>query len=316
MAQISVFIPLFNAEKFIVQSIESVLAQTFTDWELLVLDDNSTDKSYEVAKNYEAKDGRIKVEKNPANLGMVANWNKGINNCHSEFFVKLDADDYWHPEMLKGSLKILTTYQEVGLVFTRYQNIDEKGNEIPGTEMILPDFAKNKSFSCVPLVQSGADKMLSYPILRQGVSLIRRKIFDELGDYRYLLSKETQAASDTEFYFRVGCHYQIYCIDQIYYFYRIHSSSISSTDAQDDLGAKKIFESKQAIVDYYFSQQQIDSRTKRNFQKQIHFEYNTYGIYSRRKKRYYWKMLGLLFQNFRMDPFRFFSFYFNRIMNR
>ncbi|NJL12530.1 MAG: glycosyltransferase family 2 protein [Microscillaceae bacterium] len=241
-AKVSIFIPLYNAEKYISQTIESVLNQTFKDWELIVLDDCSTDNSYEIAKAFEAKDSRIQVKKNTQNLGMMGNWNEGIKYCKAEYFVKLDADDLWHPEILEKSLEILEKIPEVGLVFTKYINIDENGVPIRDSEIALPVFAQNKPFSCVPLVQSGVDKMLSYSILRQGLSVMRRKIFDEIGVYRHLLTPETQASTDTEFYFRVGCHYQIYCINHCFYYYRIHTKSISSIDKNQGLQERKMFE--------------------------------------------------------------------------
>lgn len=104
MPRISILIPLYNAENFIAQTIESVLQQTFQDWELIILDDCSTDNSYIVAKALETKDSRIKVYKNSHNLGMLGNWNEGIKYCHSEYFAKLDADDLWHHKMLEESM--------------------------------------------------------------------------------------------------------------------------------------------------------------------------------------------------------------------
>ena len=206
MPPISIFIPLYNSELFIQKTIESVLSQTCQDWELFIIDDNSKDNSYAVAKAFELKDKRIKVFKNETNSGMMGNWNKGIEMCHSEYFVKLDADDIWHPDFLKESFNIMSSFPEVALVFTKYININDAGETIPDSELSLPEFAKEKSFNTIDLVNQGQDKMLSYPILRQGLSLIRTKVFKEIGVYRYLLTKETQASTDTEFYFRVGCH--------------------------------------------------------------------------------------------------------------
>lgn len=124
------------------------------------------------------------------------------------------------------------------MVFSRYLNIDENGLSLKDSEISLPYFAKDKAFSCVSLVENGTD-MLKYSILRQGLSAMRQKLFNEIGTYRLLLSPETQAATDTEFYFRVGCHYKIFCIDKCYYYYRIHQASISATDKNQGLEEKK-----------------------------------------------------------------------------
>jgi glycosyltransferase involved in cell wall biosynthesis len=316
MPKLSILIPLYNAEKYIAQTIESVLNQTFEDWELIVLDDCSTDNSYEIAKSYESSDKRITVKKNTQNLGMMGNWNEGIKYCHSEYFVKLDADDLWHPNLLAESIEILDKMPEVALIFTKYINIDEEGNAIKNSEITLPDFAQNKAFSCVPLVQTGVDKMLSYSILRQGLSVMRRKVFDEIGTYRYLLTLETQASTDTAFYFRVGCHYQIYCIDKPYYYYRVHTQSISSTDKNQGLQAQKMYEVKSVIVDYYYQQGKISHQTKNKFQQQIKFEYFAYLVYAYRVKKSYLKMFYFLGYNLLFTPTKTIQFYLKRISNK
>lgn len=313
MPRVSILIPLYNAEKFIAQTIESVLNQTFEDWELIVLDDCSTDNSFQIAQIFEQKDKRITVKKNTQNLGMMGNWNEGIKYCHSEYFVKLDADDIWHPEMLGKSVDILDTMPNVGMVFTKYINIDENSAIIPNTEITLPDFAKDKAFSCVPLVQSGVDKMLSYSILRQGLSVMRYKIFDKIGAYRYLLSQATQASTDTEFYFRVGCHEDIYCIDNVLYQYRIHQKSISQTDITSNLASQKIYETKYSILTYYYEQQKINyTFLKKNITK-IKLQYNFESAYQYRKQKRYRNAIHLMFKNFLIHPLKTIQFYIGRI---
>ena len=108
MPRLSILIPVYNAEKFISKTIDSVLAQTYNDWELIIVEDKSTDKSFDVIKQYEAQyPEKIKVFQNEANLGMLLNWNTGIDLCKSELFVKLDADDIWLPTLLEKSIAVL-----------------------------------------------------------------------------------------------------------------------------------------------------------------------------------------------------------------
>ncbi len=254
MPNVSILIPAFNASNYIAAAIDSVLFQTYTDWELIVLDDCSSDETFTIAEAYAQRDKRIQVLRNDENLGMLGNWNKGITLCSGPIFIKLDADDKWDSQMLSKSVEVLEKYPEVGLVFSRYCNIDTSDSVIPGSDIQLPDFARNKPFSCVPLVKKGPDEMLSYSILRQGLSVMRRSVFEKVGNYRYLLTKKTQAATDTEFYFRVGAHYSIYCIDEVLYFYRVHATSISATDRESLLTDQKIYEIKYSIIKYYKDQ--------------------------------------------------------------
>jgi glycosyltransferase involved in cell wall biosynthesis len=308
-----IFIPLYNAEKYIHLTIESVLQQTYSHWKLYILDDCSTDNSFEIAKKYETIDNRIQVERNPANLGMMGNWNRGVSLCDLDFFVKLDADDIWHAEFLEKSIKILEEKPNVGMVFTKYVNIDDNGNLIAHSEITLPDFAKNTPFSCVPLVAQGEKKMLSYSILRQGLSITRKDVFNKVGAYRYLITPQTQASVDTEFYFRVGCHYDLYCIDETLYYYRIHEASISNTDALQQLSAQKLYEVKYAILQYYYQQKKITRKFFRKNIKDITLSYNFNRSYVYRQQRKYKESFGLILENLWINPLKTIQYYLNRL---
>lgn len=313
MPRLSILIPAYNAEKFIAKTIDSVLAQTYTDWELIIVEDKSTDNSYRIIKQYEARcPEKIKAFQNDTNLGMMLNWNKGIDLCKSELFVKLDADDIWQPTFLEKSIKILDKFPEVGLVFTKYVNIDDTDAIIPNTEITLPDFAIEKPFSTIPLVKLGQDKMLQYPILRQGLSVMRRTIFEEIGKYRFLLSKDTQAATDTEFYFRLGLHHAIYCVNETLYHYRVHATSISKTDTNSQLSSKKMYEIKKCILDYYYHQQQIDTPFYNKNLAQVQFNYNVFLIQKFRKEKNRSKMLSVLVKTVFLSPIQTITFYYKR----
>lgn len=287
--------------------------QRYQDWSLIIIDDASSDNSFAICKTFEEKDSRIKVYRNEHNLGMVANWNKGISLSHGEYFIKLDADDVWHTSMLAQCLTIMESHPDVALLFTKYINIDVNSNVIPTSEIVLPEFAKDKSFSCVPLVKMGVNEMLRYPIMRQGLSLIRRKIFNEIGEYRYLLSKETQASSDTEFYFRVGCDHRIFCLDEVYYYYRIHPESISSLDQTRHYQQKKMYEVKWVINDYYFNNAKISKREWKKNRTHCLFDYRKHLAYQYRTDRKWVHAFYYFFRNMIMAPAKTISFYLTRI---
>lgn len=277
MIRIDVLIPLYNAELFISQTIESVFKQTYTDWHLVILEDRSTDNSYQEAKKWADRyPEKVSLFRNETNLGMLGNWNKGIGLCKSPFFVKLDADDLWENTFLEECMAVLEKEPSIGLTFSKYVNINEKNEIIANSEITLPDFAKDKAFSCKDLVLQGQNKMLAYPILRQGLGIMRREIFEVVGLYRHLLTPETQASTDTEFYFRLGAHYNIYCIDKTLYRYRIHQNSISSTDSQQQLGAQKLYETKMTILNYYYEKGNIS----RHFYAQNRNQVDTIYLFS------------------------------------
>jgi glycosyltransferase involved in cell wall biosynthesis len=311
-ARVFILIPAFNIGAYIKYAVESVLAQTYADWELLILDDCSSDNTSQIVEPIVHRDPRIRYIKNELNLGMLQNWNKGISFCQSPYFVKLDGDDVWHPEMIQSALNILDKDETVGMVFTKYININSENQIIVGSETELPDFATDKSFSCIPLVTQGVSKMLSYNILRQGLSLMRTKIFSELGGYRFLLSEKTQASTDTEFYFRVGCHYKIHCINTVLYYYRVHTQSISALNEAAGLSELKMYEVKSVINDYYYQQAQISrDRWKKN-RAEAKFKYLVFLNYQSRVQRNIQNFLSNTLKLLILYPARTFSYFVGR----
>lgn len=111
---VSVIMPSYNAEKYIKEAIESVIAQTYTNWELFVIDDGSTDKTAEIAQSYAEKDSRIILHRNSCNMGTANTRNVGIKLANGEWIATLDSDDIWHPEKLEIQLK---KAEETGALF-------------------------------------------------------------------------------------------------------------------------------------------------------------------------------------------------------
>ncbi len=116
--RVSIVVPAYNAAGVIAATIQSVLASTFTDFELIVLDDGSTDGTAEVVRSF--NDPRIRLTRH-ANRGMSATRNAGLRMSRSEFVALLDADDVWHPEKLALQVALLEQHPEVDLCFTEFQ---------------------------------------------------------------------------------------------------------------------------------------------------------------------------------------------------
>ena len=92
---ISVAMATYNGEKFIREQLDSILAQTITDWELIVCDDVSTDSTIAILEEYANKDGRIQIHKNKVNLGFKRNFEKAISLCSGDYIALCDQDDIW-----------------------------------------------------------------------------------------------------------------------------------------------------------------------------------------------------------------------------
>jgi teichuronic acid biosynthesis glycosyltransferase TuaG len=104
---VSIVTPSYNSERFIVQTIESVLAQTYQRWEMIIVDDRSTDESYKIVLGYAAKDNRIKVYGMERNSGAATCRNKAIELSRGEYVAFIDSDDLWLPDKLEKQLNFM-----------------------------------------------------------------------------------------------------------------------------------------------------------------------------------------------------------------
>ncbi len=127
---LSVLMPVFNSERFVAEAIESILTQTFKDFEFLILDDASTDRSFEIIKDFENKDPRIKVYQNEKNLGVVASRNKLINLSKGKYIAWIDSDDVAIETRLKKQVNFLEAHPEIGMTGAYPIIIDENGKKI------------------------------------------------------------------------------------------------------------------------------------------------------------------------------------------
>ncbi|MBC8523871.1 MAG: glycosyltransferase family 2 protein [Chlorobium phaeobacteroides] len=127
---VTVTIPMYNNERFISQTIESILSQTYTDFELLVYDDNSTDASYEIAKSF--VDPRMRVVRNDKNLGPEGNWNKAIEEVRGKYVKLICGDDILYPKCLERQVAVFEKKQHAGisLVCSQRTIIDPEGKPL------------------------------------------------------------------------------------------------------------------------------------------------------------------------------------------
>ncbi len=109
---ISVGIPVYNDEKFIKKAIESVLNQTFTNFELIISDNASTDSTSDICEEYAKKDKRIKYIKQDENINLLPNYNFVLEKAESKYFVWLEADDFWYPQFLEKNIQVLESNEK------------------------------------------------------------------------------------------------------------------------------------------------------------------------------------------------------------
>ncbi len=134
---VSVIMPAYNSERYIRASIESVKEQTYSNWELLVIDDASEDQTSAIIKELAGADNRIKLLKNKENQGAGVSRNKGISQAIGEYIAFLDADDLWKPHKLQTQLEFMKE-NEVSICFSSYDLITEKGEKRKEVIQALP----------------------------------------------------------------------------------------------------------------------------------------------------------------------------------
>lgn len=120
---VSVIMPAYNAAAYIEEAIRSVMEQTYTNWQLLVLDDGSVDDTCAIVHRLAQEDGRIRLVRNEANMGVAKTRNRGLDMCDEGYVAFLDSDDWWHPEKLATQMH-LAEQTDADLVYTSYAIID------------------------------------------------------------------------------------------------------------------------------------------------------------------------------------------------
>lgn len=124
---ISIITPCFNSEKFLTQAIDSVLAQTYLNWELFLIDDCSTDNTYSMINSYVISDERIKYIHNESNLGVAESRNKGLDLARGHFIAFLDSDDLWEKSKLEKQI-LISVQENANFIISDYSIINEDSN--------------------------------------------------------------------------------------------------------------------------------------------------------------------------------------------
>lgn len=187
MPKISVIMSVYNGQKYLKEAIESILNQTFKDFEFLIINDGSTDKTPEILEKYKRQDRRIKIINNAKNIGLTKSLNKGINIARGEYIARMDADDISLPERLEKQINFLDSHSEIGLLGAAYFEINEKGEIIGKKIFPVSDQELRK-------------RLIRFNPFFHASIMIRKKILNEVGGY----NEEIKRAQDYELWFRIA----------------------------------------------------------------------------------------------------------------
>jgi glycosyltransferase involved in cell wall biosynthesis len=218
MPRVSVILAAYNAERFLAAAIESVLAQTFGDFELVVIDDGSTDSTRPIASAFAARDDRVRVISRP-NTGQVVAAIDGIAASSAPLIARMDADDVCLPHRLERQVAFMDAHPEVVLLGGAYELIDEDDRLL--RTMTQPTDDASLQRRCL----EGTT-----PIC-QPLAMFRRDAYDRAGGY----DRAFDAAEDLELWLRLGEVGRLACLPDVLLRYRQHAGSISETRQQRQL---------------------------------------------------------------------------------
>jgi len=220
----SVVVTVYNKTEFILDTLNSVLLQSFQDFEIVVINDGSTDNSKTVIESIEDK--RIRLI-STSNQGASLARNRGINEANCNFIALLDGDDEWDKDYLKHIHHAISAYPEYSIFTTAVAHKYSK--------KIVParyNFSQNK----VTSIHNFFESSLDHTILTSSSIVFKKQIIEITGYF----DPDIKSGQDTDLWIRIGLHYDIVFIDKILAYYRFVSKSLSNTTF--NVGAKPKFD--------------------------------------------------------------------------
>lgn len=213
LSKVSVIMNCLNCSKYLREAIDSVYAQTFTDWEIIFWDNASTDNSAEIAKSYDEKLRYFRGEKT---VPLYAARNLALKQAKGKYIAFLDCDDIWLSRKLEWQVKIFEENENLGFVYSNFEILQADGKIISGYNR------KNQ-----PSGRIFRNMLMHYRICIQTV-MISRKAIDTLAGY---FDDSLEIAGDTDLFLRLAYDWDVHYLEDVTAIYRLHNENISITKA-------------------------------------------------------------------------------------
>ena len=229
MPLISVVIPVYNNETTIQETIESVLSQSFSDLELIVINDGSQDSTLKIVSSI--LDPRLKVFSYP-NTGLAATRNRGVSHASGEYISFIDADDLWTPDKLEAQFKALQGNPQAAVAYSWTDWIDESGQFLRPGGHISVNGDVFATLLVRDFMESGSNP------------LIRAEALAEVGGF----DESLPAVEDWDMWLRLAARYEFVCVPSPQILYRVSSSSMSSNVWKMEAGSLQVIERAFAVA--------------------------------------------------------------------
>ncbi|MGZ8842134.1 MAG: glycosyltransferase [Pyrinomonadaceae bacterium] len=210
---VSVITPIYNYARFIEQTIQSVLNQTLRSFEIIVVDDGSTDNTREIVARFGSQVRYVWQH----NSGQGAARNRGIKEARGKFIALLDADDYWMADKLEKQIKVFQNDPDLGLVYSLFYYFESESGAIVGYKPIAECFRGHV-----------LREMFQSCLIGSPTPLIRREVFDSVGLFR----EDLKGVEDYEMWLRISAQFRIDFVSEVLAMYRVHQSGCADRSCE------------------------------------------------------------------------------------
>lgn len=202
---VSIIMCTYNREKFLARAIDSILAQTYADWELIIVDDGSTDNTEELVESY--MDSRIRYFKMDKNRFYCYAANFGLKECHGDYIAFQNSDDEWMPDKLEKQIEYLKNHPETGACFSAVTLIDDEGNDISEECRDMVNLFAN----CCSDRRNWMHLFFYYGnSLCHPSAVIRKDVMERVGEFNLLYCQ----LADFDLWIRIATEYPIYVLPE------------------------------------------------------------------------------------------------------
>jgi glycosyltransferase involved in cell wall biosynthesis len=211
---LSVVMPVHNALPFLAESIKSILTQTLSDFEFVILDDASTDGSREILRQWSLRDKRIRLHESKDQLGLAASSNAVVAQARAPLIARMDADDIAHPDRLLRQMSIMKDHPDVAVIGTLCDGIDSSGRVVR------------------PRDRWRLLRRSNYIPFPHGSAMFRREVFDEVGGY----DERAVGGEDQDLFLKMAARSRVLTLADVLYSYRYHSSNATLSNGKRAVG--------------------------------------------------------------------------------
>ena len=223
---LSIVIPVYNCARYVQATLDSISQQSFTDYEIIVVDDGSTDGTAEILRSYSEHEPRLVIE-TIAHRGIVAALNTGFAKARSDLIVRIDADDLMAPSRLERQLAFINDHPKVGASGTYYRIIDENGNVCGSHE---PPFCSQEAVEL--FISNGGNPIYPAPSM-----VLRKSVVDSLGGFR----EEFAQTEDVDLLMRmIRSGFEVIIQPEYLTYFRYHSGSVSANNIRRQYFQKQL----------------------------------------------------------------------------